>query len=195
MGRPRCGGETSLWWGNLAVVGRPRCGGETRGREAVDQFTFWEEVKGTFFLPFIEKLWWGDPAVVRRPRCGGETPLWSKREMGTFLLKNCHFWFTAQYQKFRARSGGETLWWGERIRCGGETPLWGIVGRPPWFFWEEANPALHRKGRRRGLRCGGETPLCWEGKCRCGGEVVGRPRCGGEIPLGKIRCGGETPVY
>ena len=30
VGRPHCGRETLLWWGDPAVVGRPCCDGEAR---------------------------------------------------------------------------------------------------------------------------------------------------------------------
>ena len=106
VGRPCCGGETPLWWGDLAVVGRPRCGGET-------------------------PLWWGDPAVVGRPWWG---PYFgSKRADGpetAFPFKNGLFLVYSTIAEIRHKFDHfGPLWWGDpavvgRPRCQ-EGPLRG----------------------------------------------------------------------
>ena len=120
VGRPRCGGETPLWWvpkGRWARSPFPSRTAETR-----DKFDH--------FGP----LWWGDPAVVGRPRCGGET-LGQKRPVS--FQKRPFFGLPHNSRNSGQNCGGETPAVVGRPRCGGETPLWwgDAVGTSKTLWW------------------------------------------------------------
>ena len=81
VGRPCCGGETPLWWGDpggtLKVQkGRWARNGPFPFKTAFSWSTAQEQKFGTNLTISCRSGGEGDPAVVGKIRCGGLTPLW-----------------------------------------------------------------------------------------------------------------------